>query len=181
MITNKLYGVREVVMALAIVGALALAGLSTAFAQTTSPYTPPQGYVQYGMYGNLYSPSTGLYYNPMTGQSSSLVPLGPAERNASGAYILPPGYSQYGTTTSYYNSSTGWYYDPTTGFYSKSAPVNTGVTPAMVSAYYSGIFTPGVPNTGVGGDNAKTTAILVMSALMVLTGMTILGKHAVRE
>jgi hypothetical protein len=193
MITNKIMGIREVMMATVLALALVLAGVSTAFAQSPSPspspYTPPTGYSAYGSNGIFFNSSTGMYYNPMTGQSSMLVPLGPAARNINGSFIIPAGYSQYATTSYYFSPSSGYYYDPTTGFYSTSAPMFTGVTSqAAIAAGQGtgsgtgstgGVYTPGVPNTGTGGDAGGTWALLALAAIALVSGAVYLGRRRV--
>lgn len=166
MITKKVFGV----MALALT--LVLAGVSSASAQTT--YTPPSGFAMYGNNGLWYNASTGQYYNAKTAQVSTTQPGSPAMRDSNGAYILPSGFASFGNAGQYYNSTTGIYYDPSTGFYSSMAPVYTGVMSS------GSVFTPGVPNTGAGGDASKTLAVLVMSVLAALTGAVVLGKKAVQ-
>ncbi len=177
MISQKMYGVREITIAAVVALALLLVGASTTFAQTA--YTPPGGYSRVGADGIYYNPTTGVYYNPMTGQTSNLAPVGPAQRDVNGNYIVGSGYNSY-SGGGYFNSATGYYYDPTTGFYSTTVPINTGVSQASAIAGPGGIIiTPGLPNPGAGGEAAKTFAVLVVSALVVATGVTLLRKQQV--
>ncbi len=187
MITNKFYGVREAVIAAAVLVAFALMGFGTAFAQTTSSFTPPAGYYQdLSRPGIYFSEITGQFYNPMTGQYSNLTPMGPATMNQGGQYNVPSGYSQYNNGNYYYNSQSGYYYDPSTGFYSTSAPINTGVTAAMAQNYTAptmgttgGYTTPGVPNTGAGGSATTTLVLLALLAAVAATGSVYLGRKIV--
>ncbi len=174
MITNTFYGVRETVIAFAIIAALALAGIATAHAQTTT-YIPPAGYQSYGTSGIFYNPSTGVYYNALTGQTSNLQPLGPANRDINGAYIVGAGYVNQNNGY-YFNSATGFYYDPALGFYSNMSPVNTGVTLGMIN-YGGGTFVPGVPNTGAGGDAGTTLLVLAITAAVAGIGSVALSKR----
>jgi hypothetical protein len=238
MITNKLYGVREAVIALAVLVALALMGtaVGTAFAQTTSSFTPPSGYTQMGTSGIYYNSENKLYYNPVTGQYSTIIPLGPASM-VNGVYTVPSGYYQYSGGPYYYNNTTGYYYDPSTGFYSPTAPTNTGVSHTMAVSYNpatapgtppssgnttttttgtsgstssSGLtansngtytnssgqitdangivlgpgitgstVTPGVPNTGAGGNTTATFALLAVLGALAATGAILLGRRVV--
>jgi hypothetical protein len=207
MITHKIYGVREAVIALAVLAALAFLGMGTAFAQTTSSFTPPAGYTQIGTSGVYYNSAAGMYYNPMTGQYTNLPPLGPATMNNGGSYIIPPGYTQYNGGQYYYNGTAGYYYDPSTGFYSPNAPINTGVTLSQAQNFQAssgttgstgtvggatvmpdttmpvtgstGVITPGVPNTGAGGQTTGTLALLAVLAVVAAGGAIALSRRLV--
>jgi hypothetical protein len=171
-------------------------GASVALAATvyTSPtgiqYAVPAGYVPYS-YGTYYNSATNTYFNPVTGQTSSIVPTGPVLTSSSnGLPTIPFGYSSsvYGT----YYATNGVYLDPLTGFMSRTAPVGpvvvgrvAPVTNSNGTAYYtvaSPVSTtggnPALPNTGAGGDAPMTIAILLASAVVLVSGVRLATKSA---
>ncbi len=151
--------------------AFALAISGSVLAQTFTNgngtvYNVPAGYTNY-QYGIHYNSTLGMYYNPMTGQFSTTAPSGPASLNSAGQYIIPAGYnfSLYGT---YYNPSTGVYYDPATGFYSVGEPAGP--------SYFG--TTPGLPNTGAGGNAALTATLLAITGALAVGGMALVRRNA---
>ncbi len=112
-----------------------------------------------------------------------LQPLGPSPFVNGGYVNIAPGYSpsSFGT---YYNSSTGYYYDPSTGFYSTSAPTGQiyGVPQTTLPTTPGPIYTtPGLPNTGAGGNAPVTMAILALTALLSIGGMAYLGRSMMKN
>lgn len=178
---------------LAAAALLFFAVSGTAFA--TSVYTAPDG-GQYQVptgysawaYGIYYNGSTGVYFDPMTGQTSTIAPKGPAATNYNGLYTIPQGYSSsaYGT---YYGGSNGAYYDPRSGFYSynvPTGPVYLGVNQAVAAAYNQGspvyytiaaTVNPQLPSTGAGGDALATIVLLIVSGLIAVGGFVALTKR----
>ena len=185
---------RALVSAVALTIVL-LGGASSALAatvytsQTGVQYAVPAGYVPYA-YGTYVNSASGTYFNPVTGQTSTIVPTGPAPTSNNGLPVIPFGYSSslYGT----YYATNGIYWDPMTGFMSRSAPVGPVVVgQAAPVAYQNGNvyytvatpFTttsgnPALPNTGAGGDAATTIVVLLASAALVAGGVRLATKRA---
>ncbi len=140
---------------------------------TTQPnLVIPSGFQFYG-YGIFYNPTTGQYYDPPTGQYGNLAPLGPA--------TIPPGYSSsiFGT---YFNSTSGYYLDPSTGFFSVNVPTGQiyavpQTTPPVNGVPSVPIFTsPGLPNTGAGGNASSALGLMALAAVVALGGLGYLGR-----
>jgi len=156
-----------------LTAALLLVSVASAQSVYTAPsgtqYSVPAGYTTTSNYGTYYNPTTGMYYDPTTGMVSNTAPTGPDTTNSSGAYVMPAGYytSVYGT---FYNPSTGMYYDPATGITSTTAPAGPSSVPATTVT-----TTPGLPNTGAGGNADANIAILAVTAVIALGGAAVLA------
>ncbi len=156
----------------------------SAFAQTTTNSTSTNGTATYNSTTNYTTTGTGYtgtvgamatmptLYNS-SGQPVNVNTTGPL---AAGYYYLAPGAQHQ---VYYYGN--GVYYDPSTGTYGGSsvydpngtAGVSLGYSAAVTSAdYVSG--TPGVPNTGMGGEATATWITLVLAGLIVAGGVTYL-------
>lgn len=122
--TNKRYLLPTIAITLVLSLGVLLGGGSAAHADTSYTvngvqYNVPTGYQPYTQ-GTFFNSSTGMYYNPLTGQTSMTAPTGAGSLTA-GSYTVPTGYQffNYGT---YYNPATGTYLNPITGQTSQTAP-----------------------------------------------------------
>jgi hypothetical protein len=79
--TTKMRNRLSAVTAMLVLGALVFGG-NALYAQTTftdsngTTYDVPAGYQSYNSSGDFYNPSTGTYYNAVSGQTSSTAPAG---------------------------------------------------------------------------------------------------------
>ena len=143
-------------LALLIAGALAPLG---AFAQTSA--TMPALYNQSGAQVN-------------NGNTSAL----PA-----GYYFLQTG--AQGTQVYYYGNGT--YYDPSTGVYGGSVSDANGTAGALLNYTSVGttgtvsVTSPGVPNTGAGGNASMTWLALAISGAVLVGGASYLVMMARRS
>lgn len=117
-----------------------------------------------------------VLYN-QSGQAMNVNTTGPL---AAGYYYLGTG----GTHQVYYYGN-GTYYDPSSGTYGGSAVNDPNGTSGVSLGYSSAVTapgyvtsgssnTPGVPNTGAGGDATATWITLAISGLIVAGGATYL-------
>ena len=85
--------------------------------------------------------------------------LTPDSTTNSSVSALHPGYVLQ-SDGSYYNSSNGMYYDASTGNYSTTDPANSPAT-----------ATPGLPNTGAGGNAVEILTILGVLIVIAIAGI----------
>lgn len=113
-----------------------------------------------------------VLYNA-SGQAVNTVPNVPL---AAGWYFLQPGGSS--TYEVYYaGNGTYSYYDTNMGSYGGSVndPDGTaGVTLNYVATLLSSPGTPGIPNTGAGGDSTMVWVTLILSGLVAGAGLAFL-------
>jgi hypothetical protein len=88
-----------------------------------------------------------------------------------GYYFLGGSQAQGGHQVYYYGNGT--FYDPTTLTYGGSVRDPSGT--AGVNLGYGTTVTPGLPNTGLGGDAATNWIVLGIMALVAVSGVTYLG------
>jgi hypothetical protein len=115
-------------------------------------------------------------------QTSADSAVMPQLYNQSGAVVnsgntaLPAGYYYLGGTPAQgghqvYYYGNGTYYDPTTQTYGGSVSDPNGTAGVALNYSTSPIAsTPGVPNTGAGGDGVMNWLLLSISAMTVLLG-----------
>lgn len=139
-----------------IIALLLVFGVSgTASAQFTPSPNAPVLYNQSGQVVNGFNSTTGglnagTYYTA-TGQERYYFP--------NGTYY-DPSIRQYGGSIIYPNSP---------------GPAGVVVTPGTGGG--GGTFTPGVPNTGAGGDSILTWLALIVSGAAAITGIAYLARR----
>lgn len=96
-----------------------------------------------------------------------------------GYYYLQPGVP----SSQVYYYGNGTYYNASTGEYGGSINNPNGTSGAGLGYTTSGTVasTPGVPNTGAGGNAAMTWTILAVSAAIVVAGALYLGREFSRS
>ena len=115
---------------------------------------------------------TPVLYNA-SGQPVNVNTTGPL---AAGYYYLGTG-----ATQQVYYYGNGVYYNPSTGVYGGSAVNNPNGTSGVALGYSTDVTnpasvttTPGVPNTGAGGEATATWVTLILAALVVAGGVAYL-------
>lgn len=160
----------------------------SAFAQTTNATSSNATNTSSSNYN-----STSNYYTTGTGYTGTMGAMAtmpvlynssgqPVNVNSTGALAAGYYYLAPGSQQQVYYYGNGVFYNPATGTYGGSsvydpngtAGVSLGYSTAVTSPSYTTSGTPGVPNTGAGGEATATWITLILAGLIVAGGVTYL-------
>ncbi len=167
-----------VFLAASVSGALSVRAQAVDYSQTTVYGTSASGPTMTTTSG----PAVATAATASGGSEFTVMPIlynssGVAMNTGTGS--LPAGYyftaPSGGMQVYYYGNGT--FYNPTTGLYGGSVSNPSGRAGPISIAIAQVPTTPGVPNTGVGGNSAILWAELIVAVGLVIVGMTYLARR----